>query len=268
MASRGLRCILHIGKKTTEPVKNIDENSWKKIQKAAKSRKSLWGESKFHKLVLPPVFDDTTGYHSSCYKDFTAVPQYCQGEPESKQTDPESHILRKDVEHSVCDRRGIFEPLCLFCGQKTKSTKNKKGNREYLQNIEVKQTEDSIKDAANKLGDQVLLAKIGSVDLIAKEAKVHHSCRRTYINKANRSTEDSQKVTTSQHDIALESVKSYVKYNLIDNKDAIKLQVLYGIYLDVLENEETSYTAQKLCQSLMKEFSNDIKTLKRSNKED
>lgn len=47
-------------------------------------------------------------------------------------------------------------------------------------------TKKRIKDATTILGDSAMLAKIGSINFVAKEVKYHNSCRKAYINAAHR----------------------------------------------------------------------------------
>ena len=48
---------------------------------------------------------------------------------------------------------------------------------EFLGSCETKEAAESIQNAARILVDEQILAKIAGVDLIAKEAKYHHSCK-------------------------------------------------------------------------------------------
>ena len=134
---------------------------------------------------------------------FTAVPK--QPSTNSENQGLKQRLLRVNVEHPT---------KCIFCNKVTKSSG--KDKREYLGSLEVESSEVKIKEAAVKLQDNVLLAKISGQDLIAKEVKFHHSCRKAYLNKAQRPETNKEKTPQVSHQVAFEIVKSYVKQTLVD----------------------------------------------------
>ena len=52
-----------------------------------------------------------------------------------------------------------------------------------------------MKEAATILQDIRLLAKIANVDFIAKEVKYHHSCRKAYLSRAERTRSSTKEMT-------------------------------------------------------------------------
>ena len=66
---------------------------------------------------------------------------------------------------------------------------------------------------------------------------------------------------------SIEKINDYVKKTLIDNLGAEKFTSLLERYTDIVGAVETSYTAQKLSEKLLKDFPYLLKTCKRSNKE-
>ena len=120
-------------------------------------------------------------------------------------------------------------------------------------------SEVKIKEAAVKLQDNVLLAKISGQDLIAKEVKFHHSCQKTYLNKAQRTETNKEKTPQVSHQVAFAMVKSYVKQTLVDIKGSEKLLSLHKRYIDALGIKDTSYKSQNLCDKLLKEFAGVLK---------
>lgn len=68
-----LKCILHVGEdKKCEPVKKFSIellNTCKKKSVVYKFRDN----SDYKNIVIPTTVTDSTGYHSSCYKKYTAV---------------------------------------------------------------------------------------------------------------------------------------------------------------------------------------------------
>ena len=82
-----------------------------------------------------------------------------------------------------------------FCDNVTHRHKDK---REFLGKCLTKDAENSIESAAYAIYDVEMLTKIGKVDLIAKEVKCHHSCSKSYGNKAGEkdcSGQDQSEVT-------------------------------------------------------------------------
>ena len=58
-----------------DEVKPLDPDSWEKDKHADGSRRKLFKDSKYFSVKLPDYYGDTDGYHSQCYKSFTAVRQ-------------------------------------------------------------------------------------------------------------------------------------------------------------------------------------------------
>ena len=59
------RCILHLGKTTTNEVKQFTDATWRKVQTAQVIRQQIVNCSKYFDIKLPDDFDDSIGYHSS-----------------------------------------------------------------------------------------------------------------------------------------------------------------------------------------------------------
>ena len=112
----------------------------------------------------------------------------------SAKTTPNNHstsnLLRSQVQHPATTSSGVFQSTCIFCNLERKRSKHR---NIILGNCGTKDAEQAIKNAATKIQDTCLLAKICHVDFVAKEVKYHHTCRKQYINKANR-------VQSTEHD--------------------------------------------------------------------
>ena len=71
-----LKCILHLGSgDDIAMIKTFNEITWSKVQNvASKHNSSKINQSKYDTIIttLPTTFCGSTGYHSSCYKNFTA----------------------------------------------------------------------------------------------------------------------------------------------------------------------------------------------------
>ena len=68
---------LHIGEgKCTGYNKPFDENKWEKIKSTITKRSQWQKKTKYDDLLqnIPEQNSETQGYHSKCYKNFTAIP--------------------------------------------------------------------------------------------------------------------------------------------------------------------------------------------------
>ncbi len=71
-----LKCILHVGSSIQEKVKPFDKQTWNRVHQAKLARlANISSTSKYSTVckVLPEHFKDSEGYHSKCYKNFTAT---------------------------------------------------------------------------------------------------------------------------------------------------------------------------------------------------
>jgi len=259
-------CALHLDGGTTEHLKPFDDVSWTKVVDIQKKRRCMFASSKYFAISLPETCDSSMGYHSKCYKNFTAIHTHPGETSTTSQPNEPSKLLRSNVIHPDTSSTGIFEHRCVFC-EKVRKKISRDQPEELLTTLEYDRGENSIQVAAKALNDDSLLAKIGGLDLIAKELKFHHSCRRSYIRRANNLQDDQSSNEPSHHQRAIEGVKSHVQRTLIDIQGAEKLTTLFERYTDLLGTDETPYTAQKLCEKLLKEFPDVLKTCKRSNKD-
>ena len=75
-------CILHVGGGKSgdgDNVKRFDKQSWQRVKYAEKARKLVMKSSKYFAIKLPEKYDDSFGYHTKCYKDYTAFRQRSKG---------------------------------------------------------------------------------------------------------------------------------------------------------------------------------------------
>ena len=90
--SSSMKCILHLGDEVDEEIKGFDVDSWEKVISCNERRHSLYKTSKYFEIKLPGCYDATSGFHLSCYKNFTAV-KMNQDSPRQTNT-PEVQLLR------------------------------------------------------------------------------------------------------------------------------------------------------------------------------
>ena len=112
-----LMSILHVGDADSgSVVKKIDNIQWKKITETVAARKKWLKQTKYDELLInfPENHHPTFGYHTSCYKNFTAVPKALCSNPSSteelgcKQTRSESRSQRGSSS-------GVLVAKCIFC---------------------------------------------------------------------------------------------------------------------------------------------------------
>ena len=250
-------CILHIHGKTTEEVKPFDDNTWRKVNSVHEKRHSTVKDSKYFRISLPAEYDQTTGYHKQCYKDFTAL---SIANVEQDSAGPSrSHVLRSEVEHTEASSTGIFEKKCLFCNSITKSLG--KGKREVLGTCMTDMGEESIKNAAELAQDNVMLAKLGGLDMKAKEVRYHHSCRRNYIHHCQTAVQKDDDMMSSKlaaHKAAFQELQKHIDVTLVSNQGAEYLSSLHVRYLTLLGDDETTYPARSLADKILKTYPNEL----------
>jgi hypothetical protein len=79
----------------------------------------------------------------------------------------------QNVSKEIRVKRTLFPDCCFFCNS---------DRRENVRNVSTKNLDRKIKECA-QIQNDVVLAKIGTGDLIALEAKYHRSCLGLYIRK-------------------------------------------------------------------------------------
>jgi len=164
----------------------MTDEKWITVRKAAESRRTMtkFAESKYRLVIdnLPETPDQLDGYHSKCDKNFTAVPSstLVANQHEAVRTTQ----LRSAATSPTQSRIGLLPAICLYCDKVCKSLSD--GRKEGLGNCQTKEAEQKIRDAAQILNESHVLQKIAGIDLIAKEAKFHHSCRNQRLKAALR----------------------------------------------------------------------------------
>ena len=261
MASK-LICIIHVSSDITGDIKQFDNDNWAKVLCADANRRKLFQESKYFKIKLKDRFEDTDGYHVQCYRSFTAVPKVSLDCIEESSP---YHQLRSHSNNPSTSHSGILPHVCLFCNKVWKSA-GRNRQSEKLGNCENLPATEAIVNAAKALNDSSILSKISGIDLIAKEVKYHHSCRRVYLKRAQRTTDPTiSNPKVISHQSAFETLQLHIQQTFIDNDGAELLASLHKRYLEILDIEDSQYTAQSLCIKIMKYFPT-LKQAKTQNK--
>ena len=112
-----------------------------------------------------------------------------------------------------------------------------------------------------------MVTKIGDIDFVAKEVKYHHSCQKSYLNRAERlkhqmvnieekKGSEYQKLR-SAHDRAFSDIIGYIQEAVLDNERAELLTSLYEMYMVFLAEHgcsDSNYNAQTLGSKLLEYF--------------
>ena len=122
---------------------------------------------------------------------------------------------------------GIFPPNCIFCRSKRKRKKD--WTVELLGACETLEAAKNIQDAAEVLQDKDIISKVIGVDLVAKEAKYHHTCKSTFLLRADRTSRTGAGASIIQQKgaIALKTIYDYTEKSVIVDKRAEMLTSLY-----------------------------------------
>ena len=175
------------------PVKAFTPETWEETASTAKKRRARpsGSKSKYRAICydLPDSFSENSGYHSTCYKRFTSVPNSAI-ELSSQENENETTILlmSEAARHQQLPTTssGVLLQICIFCNKKRK-TKNR--TEVPLVSCEYNSSEGNIKEAARILQDELMLAKIGSIGFHSKEVRNHNTCKREYLNKTRDGSE-------------------------------------------------------------------------------
>lgn len=262
MTSEKRICILHLHGTDSSGmnVKPFNEHLWARVKECDRRRHELYKFSKYF-LTLPESYDDTMGYHSQCFSNFTSIIQVATERSDSE------HVLRSSTpDLASSSSTGIFKNKCLFC---LKTIKKTKGKKEHLGLCETGTAEMNIKHAATVLKDEKMLGQITCIDMRAKQVKYHHTCRRKYLHDAEAAQMNilgkDMSLKMKEHNDAFTKLKDYINRTLIDNEGSEFLTSIHERYVKDL-HEDSTYRASSLCDKIMKEYPNQLKKLKQSDR--
>ena len=180
-------CILHTDKsgQSCGNIKLFMENfdKWLKVQECLRRHRGQQRSSKYLEIIASLVtsFEPHHGYHSNCYKNFTAIP-----EPQTQEEPQSARVTRVSKSAEKSSNTCVLPPECIFYGGKRRKFK---GKWYELGKAETFNAEMNLRDTAKGLNDQELLRKIGtydfgfSPDFAAMEAQYHHQCKKEYFKK-------------------------------------------------------------------------------------
>ena len=112
-------------------------------------------------------------WHKACYNQFDSLhlarAKKCKSEENTECCSP---VKTRTITGST---KVSKSNLCFFCGEE--------GGKEGLHIASTKEIDSHVRKAATTLQDRILLAKLGSTDLIAQEAQYHKNCLSSLYNR-------------------------------------------------------------------------------------
>jgi len=267
----GMTCIVHYLNCRDGEIRPLSDRHYESIVEAAAVRQAQ--EAHGHRLDdichdIPVAFDaNIHGAHWWCIKNITNVSRLrsrsvtpvpsaatqprASGRTSSSISRPAATIFPQDQ--------------CIFCGSQRKY---KRGSRtaEVLVKCLTELAETTVKQCARKKADFEMLGKIEGVDLIAKEARYHETCRRYYIRKSERRHHSDDETSTGQtsqqlaaYDDAFKWLCKYIKEEIITLGKVERMSMLRDRFLQYMEHVYPDfynplYTTQKLKARIMAEF--------------
>ena len=186
------------------------------IERAANYRRELSSDI-YHTITQSILASGKSSfpYHPSCYRKYTTVKRPREPQPSSELTTKTAHIeTRSCSTMPKSDDQGLLKGTCIFCG---KARKKRRGKEESRLKISTSDGCESILQCVKYSKNEGLKALVLSgVDLRAKEAEYHKSCRVEFLRET-----DCQEKTAALnvprifHKKAFESIKSYIANEVV-----------------------------------------------------
>jgi hypothetical protein len=192
-------------------------------------------------------------YHSKCYRNYTAVKR--------PSTDSKSHSISKTLQTRrnssmpSSNTEGLLKGSCIFCNTVRKTINRKV---EPLSDCLTKDGCKSIYAAAPRSNNERIKALANSeVDLIAKEAQYHKSCRRQFFKQVEGATLKNKDVSTRQlHSTTFDALSALIEKDVIGNNKAMLSTSILELYKSEFisaggtTDEIECYTAQALMKKV------------------
>ena len=200
-------------------------------------------------------------YHSKCHKTFTAVKRRASASP----SEPPAKVLETRTTSSLPKTydRGLLKGSCIFCGKKRKIVN---GTEEKLSNCETQNGCEAIfSNARNSNIERISSLARSNVDLIAKEAQYHKTCRRQYFYDTGAQTVQQGPSTNRQlHATTFEIVVAFIETEVIQKQRAMLCTAMLKLYsAEFLSNgghteDIESYTTQMLMNKITNRFGESV----------
>ena len=254
----GKICIVHYPKFSGDTqVRSLTEHSFRTIRNSVMIRQQHTSTSVRLDSIcsqIPEEFDDLLhGCHRWCYTNFTNVSKFSSaGDDDNRENGDNSEVCSGSAATRKSGRSagasaaaegnssiGLFpRDQCIFCS--SKGRKKVKGKLEKLSTCITETAEMSIKQAAEAKSDFSMLGKVAEIDLRAREARYHESCRKAYVrddsrehHKAASRTEATEEESSSglqktreAHTKAFASICTYIESSLIADGNVERMTML------------------------------------------
>lgn len=279
-------CIVHCfnNPKDYGEIKPITLRRWETILKC-KAQRCLAESHKDKQLLIceriPCEYDsEHHGFHEYCYNSFTNLKKArkrCVTENET--VGNEGCSSRKRIKSTAST--ALLPVHCLFCEKTTKwvSVKKASKQRDNLVKCVTTTAEASIKEAVHRKADSKLKGLVENVDLIAREAWYHESCRKAYTRKEERHTpkyssneerteaESRKSVQSAEeeaHLLAFQYLCKYVEEHIIERAHVIRMTTLTETYCNYMRTHSPqfynqNYKTYKLKSKLINHFQSRIR---------
>jgi len=271
-----LICVVHYEHSKDTEVRPLSESQFQTISDALRIRQSQPVEGNRLDNIcasIPTQRDEVQhGAHRWCYKNFTNVSRLrdrCV--PATAETGDAMNTARKSVRSLGLKLQSTLFPQdeCLFCG---KCWKTANRSKEPLVNCATESAQHIIKECAMEKQDFKVLGKIDGVDMLAKEARYHESCRRHYVRRDGRQhhqTGGSDNIMASvqerkaAYSDAFNIVRQYVEKELLQSGTVVRMSMLHNMYQQHMERlypafYNPDHNPQKLRKKLLEYFGNQL----------
>ena len=214
-------------------------------------------EGKYQEVIdmMPENPTALCGYHTECYKNFTAV-----SKPAPVASSTATPTRQKNKIPLRASSSGVIEHKCIFCNNARKKVK---GSWKKIVKNESDLTETLIRNAMTDLEDSELMLKIGNyqygegADFVAMEVHYHECCKMQFLNKAKSLQ---PKKAMGARTTAFNFIVDHINNSVIANNESELASEILEIYKEKFvadggcADEAGTYTLQNLCKKLSRHF--------------
>lgn len=261
-------CIIHYEQNKQDlEVRSLSQHSFKKIHEVADFRRKARTNEIDIDHLPETLNDELHGYHRWCYQQFTNI-SYLK----RKFVNDNSLCSSDQPTKTKCKRRSLNQSSasalfpsdkCIFCD---KETIKHKGVKQCLVKCVTKTAEESIKRSAEITNDFEMLSRVRDVDLVAREAHYHSSCRKAYTRPpGSRGKIDPKADATSEHHKeTFNFISEHIERNVITGYVVESMTMLRERYLSFMqekfpESYNSDYKTCKLKAKIERRFGEKIK---------
>ena len=244
-------------------LRKFSDSTWTTIKHVAALRKNLKSDKYLEVTQTILASSDreslSIGYHASCHKSYTAVKRAKEDlAPDDEfATKIRCTETRRSSAFPKSDGQGILKGTCIFC---SKSRKKKNGKDEPRLKVATIAGCESLYHRAKFSKNEHIKSLVRSgVDLIAKEAEYHKSCRVQFLKDTDKQ-ETPMETTSSQscHKMVFASLLSFIQDEVFAKHRTIFVSDLLAMYKEEYasigesgtESDVPVYIAQNLSRKI------------------